>query len=573
MNIKWLGVLVVKDKLNDLSIRVKMSILVSVLVSITLTVALFGYSQMQLIKNELHSIVEDDIPLTELTTAMTTKQLEGAIIIEKAMRIAGLTGNELPNNQLHQQFSQLSAEIDDELIKVESILKHAAETTTSIEQLHEINALQADLVLLKNEHISYELTANQLLTHIDQGNIQAAEAQLTAIEQEQQQLDSNLEHFLINIENLTKHALLQTEKHEATAVQGMLSVGLFGIIIGAFLGWLFTKRITRSLQTAVEASKQVANGNFSISVQSEGNDEFGTLLKSINRMARKLDATISEVLRSSEQIANVAQDIAATTEQTNQSIQSQQLNTESVVTAMTEMTTTVQQVADSTIQASSITQSAKNEASSGSQVVSTNLNEITQLVTQIQSASNKVESVSKESNSISAFVKNISEIADQTNLLALNAAIEAARAGEAGRGFAVVADEVRNLSQRTQGTTSDIHRLISDLQEKSTQAVEAIAQSIRMVDTSAEHAQHASQSLKSIDKSVDEVNDMSLEIAAVCEQQAATAEEINQNVVSISQSGSEVLAGSAITAHSSENLASLAVELRSLMSQFKVSAA
>lgn len=560
-----------KSYLNNLTIKTKMTMIVSILLSLTLAVACFGYYQMQLIKTELHGIVEDDIPLTELTTAMTTKQLEGAIILEKSMRMAGLKGSSENQNVFHNQFTQLSAEIDQELNKVARILEHAGDNSKTVEQLTEINELKAGLERLKIEHIKYESIAENLLLNIELGKIESAEKILETIEYKQKLLNEHLESFLVNIENLTKSALLQTEEHEIAAVRGMATVGLISIFIGIVLGGLFTKRITRSLHLAVDATKQVANGDFSIFIQSDSNDEIGNLLENINHMAKKLDIAISQVLYSSEQITGVAQNIAAATEQTNQAIQSQQINTDGVASAMKEMTTTVQQVADSTIQASTNARLVKDEVRAGNHVVSSNLDEINTLVSQIQYSSDKVQSVSNESNSISGFVKSISEIADQTNLLALNAAIEAARAGDAGRGFSVVAEEVRNLSQRTQATTSDIHQVIADLQEKVTHAVEAIEQSRQLVDSSANSAIKANKSLITIDKSVDDVNGMNMEIATVCEQQAATAEEINQNIVSISQSGHEVLGGSTYTARSTENLATLAVELRALMGQFRVS--
>ncbi|WP_317917344.1 methyl-accepting chemotaxis protein [Vibrio sp. MACH09] len=558
---------------NNQSIKTKMTVIVSIMLSLTLVVAFFAYYQMQKIKTELHGIVEDDIPLTELTTTMTTKQLEGAIILEKSMRVAGLKGSSEDKTTYHKQFTQLSTEIEQELEEVASILKHARENANTVELLNEIQALESGLEQLKNEHSSYHSISESLLVNIDLGNVEAAEEQLKTIEHNQQLFNTHLENFLVSIESLTKNALLQTEAHEIAAVKGMVIVSMVSIIIGVLLGGLFTRRIVRSLHVAVDAAKQVANGDFNVSIQSNSKDEIGVLLENINVMARKLDATISKVLFSSEQITSVAQDIAAATEQTNQAIQSQQINTDGVASAMMEMTTTVQQVADSTIQASTTAGLAKREVSLGSDVVSSNSNEINTLVSQIQFSSNKVQSVSNESNAISGFVKSISEIADQTNLLALNAAIEAARAGEAGRGFSVVAEEVRNLSQRTQATTSDIHRLIADLQDKATQAVQAIDQSRHMVDSSADNAKKASGSLNIIDKSVDDVNCMNMEIATACEQQAATAEEINQSIVSISQSGLEVLGGSTLTAQSSEHLANLAEDLRSLMGQFKVSRA
>lgn len=228
----------------------------------------------------------------------------------------------------------------------------------------------------------------------------------------------------------------------------------------------------------------MADGDFRVNIAADSNDEIGQLLKAMNHMARKLELTIVQILQSSDLIAASAADMAAATEQTTHSMNAQQLNTEHVVSAMTEVSTTVQQVADNAASTSQLTKTASEDVHKGSLVVADNQKTVAGLVSQVQNASDKINELKQESNNIGDFVTSINEIADQTNLLALNAAIEAARAGEQGRGFAVVAEEVRSLAMRTQGATSQIHRLIGQLQNRATSAVEVMDLSRKMVEES-----------------------------------------------------------------------------------------
>lgn len=546
--------------------------LLGVLITLMASIAGFGYNQMQRISTELHGIVEKDIPLTEITTEISSKQMEGALLLEKSFRQLGLGAVNNSNDiaRYLSQFSSLSQQIDTRLQQAGSILNNVASSNTNNSLKNEITSLQTALNNLELKHRDYESLAGNLIDLIESQQLEIAETKLSQLELLQDSLNHQLETFLVNIENLTKHALIQTEQHEKTAVTGMVIIGLIGIVLGILMGGLCTITLTRSLRRAVEASDQMAQGDLMLSLQTDAKDEAGTLLNAMDSMARKLERTIGQVLVSSNQIASVAEEMAAASEQTNQAVSSQQLNTEHVVSSMTEMATTIQQIAASAVNTATATNNASDQAELGTQVVTSNQTDIDQLVVQIQDAATQVQSVNAESNAISEFVTSINEIAEQTNLLALNAAIEAARAGDQGRGFAVVAEEVRNLAQRTQGATSEIHRLIDELQSKTSIAVNVIERSREMVDTSALNADKASESLRSINHSIQQINGMTMEIAAICEQQSASAEEINQSVISISHSGNEVLGSSAHTAHSSEELALLAADLRNLMQQFKV---
>lgn len=557
---------------NNLNIKTKMTIFVTTLLILMISVAVFSLSQMSLISAELQGIIEEDIPLTEITTDITSKQLEGALLLEKSFRGAGVSLNISHEEvtQLLAKFKKINREINNELSEAYRLLKHADKSAISENIVGEISLLKTTLANLQEERLSYENLANSLINNIENNEIDIAKLSVAKLEKLQDDLNRHLEVFLIGVEKLTLNALNQSEAHEKTALYGMALIAFIGVIIGVAFGVIFTNSLTKSLRFAVEASEKMANGDFNITLHSDTKDETGLLLKAMNRMASKLQQTIGQVLNSTHKIATVAEEMAVATEQTNQAINTQQMNTENVASAITEMATTVQQIAASAITTSDASHKAGDEAEKGNQVVLLNQKEIDNLVLQIKAAAEEVELVSVESNAINGFVTSINEIADQTNLLALNAAIEAARAGEQGRGFAVVADEVRNLAKRTQGATTEIHHIIEGLQLKALHAVSVINESSDMVNDSAQRAELARQSLVAINHSVSEINGMNLEVASVCEQQSATVEEINQNMLNISDSGKEVLEGSHSTSNSSEELALLSVNLRQLMEQFKI---
>ncbi|MGF1733227.1 methyl-accepting chemotaxis protein [Photobacterium kasasachensis] len=558
--------------IKNLKIATKMLILVSTLLVLMMCIAGYGYLKLSQIGEELKGITSEDIPLTDIATIISTQQLESAVLVERTLRNAGLKDADTESNLTYfrQAFAAMNATINNKIDEAEKLLAQAMTHATSERLKDEEKSLSASLRQLRSQHLQYEQYVDDLIKQVERGNLVEAESRLAALESTQKKLNHNLELFLVDVEVMTEDALLIVEEHEHAAITGMIAIGVIAILFGAACGYGFTITITRPLKYAVDASDKMANGDLRVIIDADHSDETGQLLKAMNNMARKMEMTIVRILQSSDLIATSAADMAAATEQTTQAMNAQQLNTEHVVSAMTEMSTTVQQVADNALNTSQLTQTASEEVHKGSQIVAENQQAVTGLASQVLDASGKLDELKLESNNIGDFVTSITEIADQTNLLALNAAIEAARAGEQGRGFAVVADEVRSLAMRTQDATSQIHKLIEQLQNRATSAVEVMELSRQMVEESSDKAVIASESLQMLNQSVDEINHKNIEVATICEQQSVASEEINQSIVSISQSGREVLGGAEQTANSGQQLAELAEELRELMQQFKV---
>jgi methyl-accepting chemotaxis protein len=274
-------------------------------------------------------------------------------------------------------------------------------------------------------------------------------------------------------------------------------------------------------------------------------------------------------MASSAQLAAAAEEMSAVTMQTSHGIQEQQSQTDQLATAMNEMAATVQEVARHALDAAGAASKANDESAKGRQVVNDAVNTIDALSEAIARAAEAIQRVEADSDRIGTVLDVIRGIADQTNLLALNAAIEAARAGEQGRGFAVVADEVRTLAGRTQDSTQEIQAMIESLQTGSKEAVNLMEQSREQAQSGVEQTAKAGDALSAIADEVGRINDMNTQIASAAEEQSAVAEEINLNVVTINQVGDESAQGAEQTARASEDLASLATELQQMVGKFK----
>jgi methyl-accepting chemotaxis protein len=279
---------------------------------------------------------------------------------------------------------------------------------------------------------------------------------------------------------------------------------------------------------------------------------------------------IDKVSESTLHVASASEELSAITERNSAGVRSQQIEAEQVATAMNEMTATVQEVARNAALAAQSASEANNEALEGKKMVQTTIDAINELSGEVDNASHVIQKVESESLKIGSVLDVIRGIAEQTNLLALNAAIEAARAGEQGRGFAVVADEVRTLASRTQNSTLEIQNMIEQLQTGARSAVVVIDASRKKADESVQRAERAGRSLESITLSVATINDMNTQIASAAEEQNSVAEEINRNIININHVAQETADSAEQTTMASEGLARLASELQSLVAQFKL---
>lgn len=310
--------------------------------------------------------------------------------------------------------------------------------------------------------------------------------------------------------------------------------------------------------------------DLSSTVTVAANDEIGAMGHAFNQMIAKFRQSLQAVADVTGRLGHVSDQVSSVADNTLQQVMQQRTETDMVASAMNEMSATVQEVAGNASRTALASQTADDQAREGVSVASQASSAIGLLIEEIEQAARVVGQVQADSSSISEVLGVINGIAEQTNLLALNAAIEAARAGEQGRGFAVVADEVRTLASRTQNSTEEIQQMIQRLHTAVSAAVKAMDGARQRAAQSGEHVGNAAQSLNSIAGEVAGINDMNLQIAAAAEEQSAVAEEINRNIATISQIADNTSQGAASTNQQSATLVELATELRRLVSQFKL---
>jgi len=560
--------------LNGISIKHKIFILSGTLILACILVSSIAIVKMGHIGDEIALLAEKDIPLTNAIMSITVKQLEQTINFEKALRYGVIASDDASAANHFEEavslFNSYSVGIDGKLKEANRVSTAAvAEARTSEERQIFENAVNT-LSKVEKAHLGYEADVKAIFDLLSKGEVDQITEKISDIELQETNIDRELESLLTKMGKFSADAALMAEKDEKSALKILSIITVIAIVLGLLLANYFTSNISRDINYAVEVTERIATGDLAQVVNTDSGGEVGQQLNALKVMQENLKNMIGEMGRSSVELSSSSEELATVSEQTTKNLCQQQTEVEQVATAMNEMAATIHEVAQNAAASSQAAQNANQEASEGGRVVEETIESIEKLASGVENAGAVIQALATDSENIGSVLDVIKGVAEQTNLLALNAAIEAARAGEQGRGFAVVADEVRTLAQRTQQSTHEIEQMIEKLQSGTQNAVSVMIESQELARHSVDEAARAGASLEVITTAVGSISDMNIQIASAAEEQSSVAEEMNNNITSVSSIGEQNAAAANQTTASSEELSRMASHLQELILRFKV---
>ena len=355
-----------------------------------------------------------------------------------------------------------------------------------------------------------------------------------------------------------------------SAITGVIVFSVAAALLTVLLAWLLTRSIVTPLRRAVEVAQTIAGGNLTTVIEDAGKDEPARLLNALSAMQTNLRQTIQHIAGSATQLASAAEELSAVTEEASKGLQQQNHEIDQAATAVNEMTAAVEEVARNAVSTSEASSQSNQAAREGRDRVVETVGAIQTMTQDVQNTALMIEGLATQGRDIGKVLDVIRAIAEQTNLLALNAAIEAARAGEAGRGFAVVADEVRALAHRTAQSTQEIEKMVAGIQSGTGEAVQSMQQSNQRTQTTLELARAAGVALEQITQSISLINERNLVIASASEEQAQVSREVDRNLVNIRDLATQSAAGANQTSAASHELSRLAVDLNGMVARFVI---
>ncbi|MES9925363.1 MAG: methyl-accepting chemotaxis protein [Candidatus Thiodiazotropha endolucinida] len=548
--------------LHNLPIKLRLYIMVGLVLCVALFVGLLGLNGM---RNAAHAI--DELYNQDMAHIRALGIILEAAEDSRSQVLLSLQHD--PNSSFSSMHDHpVSVHLEQIDHNIKEIDKHWAEFMNShldAEEKRLAALFQAELVKFEKEAIE------KIEEGIRTGHYHEAESLvLSVVNPVMKEMKETIES-LVNLQEEEAAAFFTEsgENYHSMITWVVISLAI-GAIISLVLAYHTITTITQGVNQIELKAKQLSEGDLGARVEYSNKDELGRIASAFNKMADKFHDTINEVKDSVSQLASAAEETSTVTTQTTQGISQQLTETSQVATAMNEMSATVQEVARNAVDAAEAAREADNTFHQGKQVIDKVIDAIGELAKEVEQAAGVIQQLESESMNIGSVLDVIKSIAEQTNLLALNAAIEAARAGEQGRGFAVVADEVRTLAGRTQESTQEIEEMISKLQSGANNAVKVMAEGKEMTQVGVEQAAAAGEALQTINTAVEQISNMNTQIASAAEEQSSVTEEINRSIVSINEVAEQSAAGAQQTSQASDDLAKLAEQLKGLVGRFKV---
>jgi len=441
-----------------------------------------------------------------------------------------------------------------------------------IEKSNDVVISDIQRPLLEQEYSALLEGITEIGTYIDLNILTASDYDtppIQVLESITQYVDSQVV-YAQRILGLVKEKVALIKKEAEDKMMLMLGTVIFVLLALLYLYVGFYLSIQESIRHLVVASDRLAKGDMTIELSSQSEDEMGDLTKHFNEAAGNMRALVTQVNESADSVFAVASQTKEHSIKTRESINSQLEGTSQVAIAVAQMTQEAHGVAEYGRQAQEAVQETRDEANQGSEIVKQSLHSIEQLCSEIRKTTGSINALAKDSDNIADVVNEIKGIASQTNLLALNAAIEAARAGEQGRGFAVVADEVRSLSQRTHAATGNIEKMIGAFLEHINESVEAMDRSEKVAESAVKESNQIGVALEKINEKLEVMVDMNGKISQSVVHQAEVADDIDKNVIGIREMGESAVSRAEQTATATTAMEDDANRLKAALSSFKV---
>ncbi|MFQ2195091.1 methyl-accepting chemotaxis protein [Aeromonas jandaei] len=544
---------------KNMSIGQKLSAGFAVLAVLVLGLAWFSISQLAKLYDDTETITTNLLPSTRYASQMHVAILD-ARRSELAQVIGGLNKDAQEVSERTLTFNKAKQEFETAADKYGALPFTTDEEKQVYDQLRSAGAKYFSV----HEELMSAFAAGDLdkVRSLRKNETRAALEEAGAKSYRLREINNEI------AEQMTKGvADLYDSARTMSIVVSLITLGFVVVI-----AWLLTGQIRNPVMALLEQTRRVSAGDLTsrIDMQQFNNDELGTLAKGFGEMQTNLRTLVSEVSGSVVQLSSAAEEISSVASQSANNMNAQQHELNQLATAMNEMQATVQEVSRNTSDAASAATSASETAELGAKTVNDSIQRIERVASAIESTAVVIRQLGDDSRNIGMVLEVIRGIAEQTNLLALNAAIEAARAGEQGRGFAVVADEVRTLAKRTQDSTSQINNIIAELQQRAEQAGSTMQQSQDLMNTTVATAREAGESISQISGSVSSISHMNIQIATATEEQGAVSEELNRNVVNISHASEEVASGATQMAQACNELNHLATQLQEMVRRFRV---